>query len=513
MNKLSAMILIGIIGYSVVSCKENNPFDDIDYSNASKYYSVSLGVPSISYDRIKGIAADGATVLELAIPYNEKYEIQKFSITPVTESWGKISKSADTEGVYELIDTSPTVTDGYYYYYFTAEESLPSALETDSVATLEYEVSIMINDKEMSLVREIEVVRSPAIFAHGLASDASTFDPMLSYIKPKGLYIEPALYALDYGSTATASYDTNTDVVPNALEYTFNNMLDRGYKSTKATLIGHSMGGILTRLYMQGDGYQDDILKVITIDTPHSGSQLADFGVDLGERYPNSPLAIFGKIGAIIDLQVDSDATLIDLNGDNLNSVTLPSHALCATIGTTLNVASLVAEKQYLNAFIAYLLNLLTDTYIYGESNDIVVPLSSQNGGLANRYLTSYNDQWHCSVHTTESAADDILELLATLSSNKLTFATDGFDPELLTYTSSSPSETSMDKVSIFSDDIQVASCMSFGLDANDEIIEMQYTDSDDLTSVKLESSDMIKRVLYLAKSKVDGSIIYDFSE
>lgn len=43
----------------------------------------------------------------------------------------------------------------------------------------------------------------------------------------------------------------------------------------KVVLIGHSMGGLAARSYVQSARYADDIMEIITIDTPHLGSELA----------------------------------------------------------------------------------------------------------------------------------------------------------------------------------------------------------------------------------------------
>jgi len=38
-------------------------------------------------------------------------------------------------------------------------------------------------------------------------------------------------------------------------------------------LIAHSMGGVASREYVQGDFYNDDVDKVITLDSPHDGTE------------------------------------------------------------------------------------------------------------------------------------------------------------------------------------------------------------------------------------------------
>jgi triacylglycerol esterase/lipase EstA (alpha/beta hydrolase family) len=49
--------------------------------------------------------------------------------------------------------------------------------------------------------------------------------------------------------------------------------------STRVHLIGHSMGGILARSYVQLEGGASGIASCITIGTPHAGTKLAPFAV------------------------------------------------------------------------------------------------------------------------------------------------------------------------------------------------------------------------------------------
>ncbi len=58
----------------------------------------------------------------------------------------------------------------------------------------------------------------------------------------------------------------------------------------KVNLVGHSMGGMIARNYVQLRGGQDKIDKLICLGSPHKGSKLATFSVDpLGKQLiPNS---------------------------------------------------------------------------------------------------------------------------------------------------------------------------------------------------------------------------------
>ena len=49
-----------------------------------------------------------------------------------------------------------------------------------------------------------------------------------------------------------------------------------GFRAHRNILIAHSMGGLASREYVQGDGYNGDVDKVITLDSPHRGTYSLD---------------------------------------------------------------------------------------------------------------------------------------------------------------------------------------------------------------------------------------------
>lgn len=463
----------------------------------------------------KGVAADGKSTLDILVPVRNSFLDPKVEIESLSEDWGTI----------EFVGISSIKSENFIFYRYrlTSEESLPEALADSAIAELKY--SINVSDKasySYAIPFTVSVIRPAVIFVHGLASGPETYDPMLGYIRPMGLYLDEALYAADYSASATDYYANNLNVVPEAIDITKSALLALGYVNEKVTLVGHSMGGILTRLYIQNDSdeypYRDDIMKIITIDTPHSGSQLADFALTLGGGDDSNPLSIFSKMGAIVDLAVESDATKLLNDSDKLasaNALKIPTHVITAHIGTVIDVAQLVKEKQYTFAAITFILNAIEKNLIYGDdSSDIVVPMSSQLGGvedtLLSKFVTTYSNEWHCSVHTTEVAATDIVDLLNTEGGNKKSFTQDGFAPKLLTY--SNDSELQMVSVSKRPDIQDVASQLVVGLDAKNNIIAASYDEAGD-ESLSLDD-EVLSRVvseLYLAKMK-SGEVRYQLS-
>lgn len=94
---------------------------------------------------------------------------------------------------------------------------------------------------------------------------------------------------------SSAQNDTSTAVVD--AKYIFATKDDKEQGNVKFILIGHSMGGLVSRYYIENIG-TSYVEKLITIDTPHYGSGLADTSDATGDLIKFSP--------SIFDLNTDS---------------------------------------------------------------------------------------------------------------------------------------------------------------------------------------------------------------
>ncbi|MDD3487494.1 MAG: alpha/beta hydrolase [Candidatus Moranbacteria bacterium] len=53
----------------------------------------------------------------------------------------------------------------------------------------------------------------------------------------------------------------------------------------RVDLVAHSMGGLVARYYIEGDGYEDDVDQLITLGTPHKGSPKSYLTWEAGEGF------------------------------------------------------------------------------------------------------------------------------------------------------------------------------------------------------------------------------------
>lgn len=285
---------------------------------------------------------------------------------------------------------------------------------------------------------------------HGLGDNAENcFGGLQEYLTNYD-YIKEQVQLIDYSKSNKSSFNTNVakNIVGENLEKIYTNLLDKGIVSSKYALVGHSMGGILSRLYAQEQN-SAGVGAIITLDTPHYGSQLADIGggIVVAVEYAIDKIAkgavagftgnpiLIGMSGkaisllfdhiyrnsALYDLRTDSEA-IMDMNNSTANLNNIPVHAICsymvgygateapeiitfinrqpklklieATAFFSKEISKDKYEKLYKDASSEISQQILN--VIYGESeHDGVVSGESQRGGLdPNFYCTIERDAY-----------------------------------------------------------------------------------------------------------------------
>jgi triacylglycerol lipase len=109
-----------------------------------------------------------------------------------------------------------------------------------------------------------------ALFVHGYMASGPVFDPMrLAVTAGTGLATLDFSYGLfeDFETTATRLAETIEKQVP---------------EGVSISLVGHSLGGLLSRWYVQELGGRARVDRLVTLATPHAGTRFA--------RYAPGPL-------------------------------------------------------------------------------------------------------------------------------------------------------------------------------------------------------------------------------
>lgn len=191
-----------------------------------------------------------------------------------------------------------------YEVHWSLSEELGHLENTDSWTNIVYVAPDNYPDGEMNAVHkitatmhysseynsgsasvDIEIIRVPVLMVHGLNSDAMCFWELQRYLEQSGQYQSFQLFRADYEPTNCSYFRVNERVVQRGISILKRACAFNGYMIDKVDLVGHSMGGILSRLHVQ---YVDNtnVHKVITLNTPHTGSPLGSLAVVILVMFP-----------------------------------------------------------------------------------------------------------------------------------------------------------------------------------------------------------------------------------
>ncbi len=263
------------------------------------------------------------------------------------------------------------------------------------------------------LTGQLELHRPPVVLLHGLWSSGSTWNLALQG-DTRFFTGQP----FDYRGSNAAAFVTNLVVPRAAVADAVVGVRALGIAATQADVVGHSMGGLLSRLFIAGyknaayrrpDNFQGgDIHKLITLDTPHTGSELANQLItESGQLLP------FGELmaeyvddkcvtcGAVRDLRVGSAVNLAMPGAD------VPVHAIVGTGGSDFLGGGISCNADTTTLAIANVGKFDPNDYLqiaFGQQNhDLIVSARSQEGRLASGYTTTLGlvGGGACAMHTS----------------------------------------------------------------------------------------------------------------
>lgn len=340
---------------------------------------------------------------------------------------------------------------------------------------------------DILFMNPIEYYRAPVLFMHGLIANSGTFEEMSRYFIGQDLYPgatnsaeSPLLLRKDYSASNTSRFLVNRYKVRDGIRELITKAVNAGYSCDKAISVGHSMGGILTRLYLQSAwndvAYMDDLHAVITLNTPHFGAQsanylLTEFG--LLSTFLNLYAATDTSSGAFYDLKVDSYATRHLLNGSpQPQEAIVPSAVLSSTVSG--------------DGIMSVLFGSVVGALMFDdEENDAVVPLSSQRSGLTTP--TVVPDQMHMGAAANQEMIFNVYNLLCEDSGGP-SFLLGGFPTGELTYTAMTPIEHANHSCGLQRDVDTLELNIPFAgqIYSPNDMVEVSFTSSPNLTRISL---------------------------
>lgn len=307
----------------------------------------------------------------------------------------------------------------------------------------------------------IDFYRAPVLMVHGLWASKTSFDEMAKTLSESGAYLESQLFQADYSKTNDVHFLENLTVVPEAIDNHLLNLTTKGKISAGSVdIVCHSMGGILSRLYLQSDLYEHDIHKLLTCNTPHAGAQSANFILDPRNILGLSACLLFGALGikdcysgAVEDLRVDSDATLNVLNNPSINLRSVPTHFLAThqsfdeLLTTDGKVVKFVINPIFFLP--RFLLSSLTERIYNDDFHDLIVADSSQRAGIFGSHISQYKDQSHVGSVGNDQLISRVIDLLNAPVSDQNLFRSNTYIPPVISYNSPFFTKNNVDSLTL----------------------------------------------------------------
>lgn len=219
------------------------------------------------------ICADGSSATSILIAYNSdinpeniKFQIESDPDENDTDQFGSFPDQSE----YYITDNTIKVNFNH-----------PKYLQYNGTTHRNDNIQIIDTDYPDSPIFEIpiEVYRAPVLFVHGIYGDRNTFKSMVNSLIVENYYPLIITNNIDYNKQSDHPFSENVAEIIKGINELINQTRSLNYSAAKVDIVSHSMGGILSRLYLQSNykyNYRNDVNKLITLNTPHSGSQFAN---------------------------------------------------------------------------------------------------------------------------------------------------------------------------------------------------------------------------------------------
>ncbi len=125
------------------------------------------------------------------------------------------------------------------------------------------------------------LARNPVVLVHGIWNTASIFSTLKAYLEREGWQV----YAL---SMTPNNGDAPLELLAQQVAIFVNQHLG---EQQPIDLVGFSMGGLISRYYVQRLGGLERVQRLVTVSAPHQGTVLGLFSDRFGiqQMRPNSP--------------------------------------------------------------------------------------------------------------------------------------------------------------------------------------------------------------------------------
>jgi pimeloyl-ACP methyl ester carboxylesterase len=152
----------------------------------------------------------------------------------------------------------------------------------DKPFEVEIRATVKTAQDEISASMQIQVVRPPVILVHGIWSDSSAMLPLETILLSDAMF-GTRLSIVNYSTpTSYGDMTQKVDVLGAEVAEVLASMNGNGTKVSRVDIVAHSMGGLITRLYLINNA--SNVRKLITLATPHNGTDFANWYHELVEN-------------------------------------------------------------------------------------------------------------------------------------------------------------------------------------------------------------------------------------
>ncbi len=405
---------------------------------AMRLHGQAIGLQGFdpSYGYRQGAVADGTTKILILVegytPGPLNFQRKLHGIRPIgQDSLTHVNDGASAENI------QPVASVGDKYLWL-ALYTTPDGIEknTDFFTPQRIEFTATMNGgrkQDASLAMWFTLQPPPVLLIHGLNSTGGAWDGKAVMNKLQGDFLD--VYVADYEKTNRAHF-ANNQYVPltnerDGIAKILTALREDGIACTQVDVVGHSMGGLLTRQYLKTPNYRNKhnfnqgyVRRLITIGTPHLGSELANLArfitlQSTGERILDFASVLFGNVlpqrGALEDLQVGSAALA------NLGPTKVRGFAIVGQYDPLIDLVDEDLKLAY-NVFKFMGLKLpeiddatLSSFYkslFLNKGSDLVVSVSSQRGGLGQQFFDIFMPVTHLGETDFEPIARKVETLL-----------------------------------------------------------------------------------------------------
>lgn len=388
--------------------------------------------------RMAGVAADGVSQVKIVldpeksvIPEDDCENISDIS-WELSKDWGSIEGNSLREAIY----TAPEI--------FPSKDEMLESFE--AIVRYTQRTSASTSYGRRASVK-INIIRPPVVFIHGLGDSQKCWKELDDYLVgdsyAEALYPYNINYRVDYKNTNTEAFEVNVPVVPLGIGRAKHRAFQQGFVATKCDIVGHSMGGILARLYVQDHNGEKAVNRIITVNTPHAGSELGDAVREHKPLLSNLARAFYSvmnmqiktDINAVYDLAVESTA-ISHLNyGSGNRPANLPVYSIATQKNAFLTEITQVGLGPFLsqlggaamvmgppgiilNVAAKYVDHIISDDWAQVGLGDLVVSTESQIGGCG-RSSTIEDGPWHINSPKDSKVINEISSLLAATDNDR----------------------------------------------------------------------------------------------